>query len=213
MWHRQQWVWQQQGRSLGLRSRKSFPESAWGYKVRIQWDRKAQTGCHMGQRHGENFTQRDPFGSFPVRNRISVSSQRTASAVTQVLFRSTRPGGHPWPPSFDRSHNREWAEIMPRGSWKQSEAESEWGQERKSGALSYSQEAHSWPWILSFWHHKYLWVASTCHSLKWDLKFPDQGLKPGFSAEPSPLDQEGQWPVSRPWVICFVERNFNRDGR
>lgn len=59
----------------------------------------------MGQRCGENCTQRDPLGSFLVRNNISVSSQRTASAVTQVLFGSTRPGGHPWPPSVDRSHN------------------------------------------------------------------------------------------------------------
>ena len=53
----------------------------------------------------ELYTQRDPLGSFMVRNHISVSSQRTASAVTQVLFGSTWPGGHPWPPSFDRSHN------------------------------------------------------------------------------------------------------------
>lgn len=56
-------------------------------------------------RDTERIIHRDPLGSLMARNHISVGSQRTASAVTQVLFGSTRPGGRPWPPSADRSRN------------------------------------------------------------------------------------------------------------
>ena len=45
-------------------------------------------------------------------------------------------------------------------------------------------------------------------------QFPDQRLKPGHSrdsTESSPPDHEGQWLVTRPWLVCFGEMNFNKE--
>ena len=45
-------------------------------------------------------------------------------------------------------------------------------------------------------------------------QFPNQRLKPGRgseSAESSPLDHEGQWLVTRSWLVCFGEMNFNKE--
>ena len=43
-------------------------------------------------------------------------------------------------------------------------------------------------------------------------RFPDRRLKPGrSSAESRPLGHEGQWPPTRPWLVCFVEMNLNKE--
>ena len=39
-------------------------------------------------------------------------------------------------------------------------------------------------------------------------------MKPGHGNESSefqPLDHEGQWLLARPWLVCFVEMNFNKE--
>ena len=45
-------------------------------------------------------------------------------------------------------------------------------------------------------------------------RFHDQRFKPGHSSESTgyqPQDHESQWLVTRPWFVCFVELNFNKE--
>ena len=54
-------------------------------------------------------------------------------------------------------------------------------------------------------------------SLQWleaGFWFPGQRLKSGCGsecAESQPRDHQGQWPVTRPWPIGFVEVNFHKE--
>ena len=166
--HRQHWVWQWRGRRLGIISRKSFPKRLRRYEVRkrpccaSKVGRKSVVeGSILGHARGR-VGERDPLSSCTFGNHISTVSQRTESTVTQVLLGSHSLG------DSSAILNVEQAEIMPCGSWKECEMESE---KKKAGAKVSGLkpqlgEAQGLPWIPGFQHQIWSCVALTCSGLK-----------------------------------------------
>lgn len=123
--------------------------------------------------------------------------QRTASAVTQVLFGSTRPGGRPWPPSADRVSNTGSALRPCLGHENKAKQRVKDGTRGKVRGLVLrpARETHSFTLDSQLLVPKMILGGLHLPRPEVGSQFPNQGLKPGCgneSTEASPLDQEGR---------------------
>ena len=169
----------------------------------IQRDRKPQTGCHMGQRHEENYTHREtPWA--PSWSEITFLSAPKGQCQQSPKCCSNPHGlgdipGHPHltgviTQGVDWDHAPRVMKIKRSSEWKMARA-------KKSGALSCGRRSPRFTLDSQLLVPKMILGGLRPPRPEVGSQFPNQGLKPGCvseSTESLPLDQEGRWPASRP---------------